>query len=61
MNLKFLSSPFRWYYICASIRFLKTPWEIYDITHFDGYIVNSKNREISEDYINYRSSHKYNR
>lgn len=61
MKLKFITSPFRWYYIGAALRFMTSPWEIYRITHYDGYLANTKHRKIYEDYSNYRNSHKYNR
>lgn len=61
MNFHFIKSPHRFYYFLASIRFMKSPWKIYEITHFDGYLADTKSREIHDDYCNYRSSHKYNK
>lgn len=61
MKLKFITSPFRWYYISAALRFVTSPWKIYHITHYDGYHADTKHRKIYDDYCHYRNSHKYNR
>ena len=59
MKRNFLNSPYRFYYLTASFRFLKWPWTIYKIVHSDEYLAKTKQRQIYDDFCAYRCSHKY--
>ena len=52
--MKYIKSPNRFYYLRASILFMKSPDEIYRIVHSDRYF-NNDERKIFEHYIRYIS------
>ena len=52
--MRYIKSSNRFYYLKASILFLKTPEEIYKIVHSDKYF-NNEERKIFEHYIQYIS------
>lgn len=52
--MKYLKSINRLYYLRASVLFLKSPAEIYEIVHCERYL-NNNERKIFEHYIRYLS------